>query len=306
MLQNHSINHFLQSTCRFITTEEHAKEVKDELGDHILNYVEAYTAEGLNENEAVAKALKQMGDPNQLSYLYKELLPSKSRIICAALLAILLLLFCSATIYEGLIDGTLWIDIPFALMITSCYGLYVIILIRTHKKAKSLLNKNPLFYIQSYKKTTLDEWLSKGILYFAFFSIGLTVLVYIADLKEVSQSELIPYAIESFTSTIPLILLCLLFATFISQNKHSVAYEDGLLTFMCFMPWENICGYRWNKEFRKGKTYYSLQLKPTKVSFKTWFTGHNFIGASIKVSECQIDLLNAVLKEHNISYMRHM
>ena len=67
-----SIEVFLQSVCRFISTEESAKDIRDELEDHISSYIEEYMDEGMDLDEATNKALEQMGDPRQLSELYKE------------------------------------------------------------------------------------------------------------------------------------------------------------------------------------------------------------------------------------------
>ena len=41
-LQKNSIDLFLQSVCRFVWDDEKAKDIQDELKDHISSYVEEY------------------------------------------------------------------------------------------------------------------------------------------------------------------------------------------------------------------------------------------------------------------------
>lgn len=71
-IENNTIENFLQSACSFISTEEKAKDMKDELEDHIYSYIEEYTQDGISSNAATNMALKQMGDPDILSKIYKD------------------------------------------------------------------------------------------------------------------------------------------------------------------------------------------------------------------------------------------
>ena len=41
-LQKNSIDLFLQSVCRFVWDDEKAKDIQDELKDHISSYVEEW------------------------------------------------------------------------------------------------------------------------------------------------------------------------------------------------------------------------------------------------------------------------
>lgn len=91
MNSQNSIDNFLQSVCRFISTEEKAKDIQDELKDHIYSYIEEYTEDGMSSKDATTMALKQMGDPNSLSKLYKDKLCKANRIM--RIISRLLLLF---------------------------------------------------------------------------------------------------------------------------------------------------------------------------------------------------------------------
>ena len=47
-LQKNSIDLFLQSVCRFVWDDEKARDIQDELKDHISSYIEEYMDDGMN------------------------------------------------------------------------------------------------------------------------------------------------------------------------------------------------------------------------------------------------------------------
>lgn len=97
-MQNNSIENFLQSVCKFIRTEEKAKDIQDELRDHIYSYIEEYTKDGMSTDAAITMALKQMGDPNILSKIYKDKTSKFSRLLHIFLVIIVL----SISTFSGL------------------------------------------------------------------------------------------------------------------------------------------------------------------------------------------------------------
>ncbi|MGL6105576.1 permease prefix domain 1-containing protein [Romboutsia sp.] len=93
-----SIENFLQSVCRFISTEEKAKEIQDELRDHICSCVEDYVKNGVSTCDATSIALKQMGDPSALSKLYKDKTSNFSRFLVIFSTVVVLLISAIAGI----------------------------------------------------------------------------------------------------------------------------------------------------------------------------------------------------------------
>ena len=85
--EKNAIEKFLQSVCRFVSTEERARDIKDELRDHIDSYIYEYTNDGLSIEDATSKALKQMGDPCTLSSKFKDKISKKNRIFIASLIS---------------------------------------------------------------------------------------------------------------------------------------------------------------------------------------------------------------------------
>ena len=95
-LQKNSIDLFLQSVCRFVWDDEKARDIQDELKDHISSYIEEYMDDGMNIDDATNEALKQMGDPNVLSEFYKEkILPKRKWKLFSLGFACVLLIYSS-------------------------------------------------------------------------------------------------------------------------------------------------------------------------------------------------------------------
>lgn len=121
----------------------------------------------------------------------------------------------------------------------------------------------------------------------------LTLINYITSLKSgLSNGEL------DFLSTIDYITILLYFIIAISmyspKGKNAIVYNDGILTYQSFTPWENIQEYRLDKELIKSKSYYSLVLslkKEPKFAYKN---------SNIKISSSQLGLIEALFKNKNI------
>lgn len=61
---------FLDKVGNQINTEEEALKIKDELIDHIDCLTEELIDMGYSNDEAISKALMQMGDPNEIGYSF--------------------------------------------------------------------------------------------------------------------------------------------------------------------------------------------------------------------------------------------
>lgn len=292
--ENKNIQRFLQSACRFISTEERAIEIQDELRDHIYSYIEEYIEDGMGEEDATNMALKNMGDPNTLSKTYRDKTYRYRRLLHVSLIILLLSINAFSMIAYDRINGTnISITLFFIIFINISFGLYTIGLIKTFKKDKELSKIEPIFYIQSYKYSTWDE---KAIRCGQVLLIAISSLILINYIGNLDSRS--PDALSNFLSTVDYITILLYFTIFISiyspKSKNAIVYTEGILTYQSFMPWNNIQGYRLDKELIKGKTYYSLvfSLKKTPRFSK---------GTSpIKISLSQIGLINELFKNNNI------
>lgn len=292
--ENKNIQRFLQSACRFISTEERAIEIQDELRDHIYSYIEEYKNDGISEESAVNMALKNMGDPNTLSKSYRDKTYKYKRLFHVFFVILLLSVNAfSMILYDRIAGINLSITVFAALFINVFFALDAVSLIKALKKDKELSKVEPIFYIKSYKTSTWDE---KAVKFSQIFLAGIVILIlinYITSLKSgLSNGEL------DFLSTIDYITILLYFIIAISmyspKGKNAIVYNDGILTYQSFTPWENIQGYRLDKELIKSKSYYSLVLslkKEPKFAYKN---------SNIKISSSQLGLIEALFKNKNI------
>lgn len=294
-----SIESFLQSVCRFISTEERAKDIQDELRDHICSYVEEYTKDGMNNEEATIMALKQMGDPNILSKMYKDKASKINRLLHIILLVLVLSISATSSIVFSYINNfnnrnIFYISVVLTILITLSFGAYIIDVIKAYKKDSKLSKVEPLFYIQSYKSSIWEE---KAIKYVQIFLLTISFLLSISiflKLGHMQSKEVLTDSLFNLDWIACIICIIMYLYTLTPKGKHPIVYYDGILTFNYFIPWNNITGYMWSKEIIKGIDCYSLEFstkKSSKISSNR---------APIKVSSSQVSLMNELFKKNNI------
>lgn len=242
--KNVSIERFLQSVCKFISTEDKAKEIQDELKDHIYSYIEEYTEKGMGDEEATI-ALKQMGDPNALSKMYKDKTCKTNRLVhIIATLAVLLISIIAGIAHSYItnLDNsngfymysliTIFIGVPL--------GIQVIDIIKTHKKERKLSNVDPLFYIQSYKSSILEEKLIKCAQVSILVISPLILVIICGKFTKIESKE----ALASYLLSIDWFAFSLFIVINLSiltpKGKHIAVYPDGILTLNYLIPWDSI------------------------------------------------------------------
>lgn len=303
---NALIENFLQSVCKFIATEETAQDIRDELSDHITSSISSHLQDGLDEEAATTKALQQMGDPTALSLAYKEKFSLHTRLITVLQLGSLIALWCCFCVYDNFFIKFSWLNIFICLMLIISYGLFICALLKTHHQAKLLAQKAPIFYIQSYNKTTLNEWLLKVIYYFFLISIVLILIAAVVDYMISPTGNLGTYMLHTIQSLLPFSFLCTLYSMLLHSRTPNVAYEDGILTFLGFFPWNDMKCYRFNTETIKNETCYSLEIKLQHMSFISRSVKGSSSPVTIKVSQSQKELVAALFDIHHVPYSRHM
>ena len=282
-----SIEVFLQSVCRFISTEESAKDIRDELEDHISSYIEEYMDEGMDLDEATNKALEQMGDPRQLSELYKEA-PYRYKGFWKILLITVFtcVYIFSKFMYDHLNFSDMNSAYITAIFVILFYGFFIFNEVKIHRNKVKTFQKEPLFFIQNYKTPIILDKIIKFVQLYYILEIALYLSRFGNTIK--GSTTLMMLSIINRCSFNLIIVLLFSFANF-SKNK-SVVYEDGIFVFNKFIYWNSITGYRWNKDYDKGKSCYSLELKLTKNKSRT----------GIKVSSFQINLIEELFLFKNV------
>lgn len=298
-MQKNSIENFLQSVCKFISTEEKAKDIQDELRDHIYSYIDEYTKDGMDSKSATTTALKQMGDPDLLSKIYKDKTSRFSRLLHIFLVLIALSVSTITSIaYSYFISfnnfNTFFISTLITIFINLFLGVYIIDIIKTYKKEHELSKSAPLFYIQSYKSSIWEERAIKYTQIFLLIVSFILLISVLSKLKHIQSREILSTFLYNINWLSFFIYIIVYLSILTPRGKHTIVYSDGILTFKYFIPWNNIQGYMWSKESINDKLYYHLEFalkKSSKIS-----SGR----APIKVSSSQINLINELLKSNNI------
>lgn len=302
--QKNTIENFLQCACKFISTEEKAKDLQDELRDHIYSYIEEYSKDGMSTEEATTLALKQMGDPNTLSKIYKDKIYKHNKLFRIFSILLLTLIFIFSDFVYFSINNYMTLEGFFSIILTiiisaQCVG-EVVELIRIVKKDNELSKEEPLFYIQSYKQSIWDE---KVLKYIQIFYLLICLILFTSLIKNFNNMRLI----EVFSSSLMTInslsfvlLMAMNTSLFNPKRKNAIVYNEGILMFNSFVPYSSISGYMWTKEVIKGKTCYSLEFSTKKTSFLVKSPLISNDRAPIKVSSSQVSLLNELFRSNNI------
>lgn len=302
--QKNTIENFLQCACKFISTEEKAKDLQDELRDHIYSYIEEYSEDGMSTEDATTLALKQMGDPNILSKIYKDKIYKHSKLFRIFSIVLLTLIFiCSDFVYFSInnyitLEGFLSIILTIIIS-AQCVG-EVVELIRIVKKDNELSKEEPLFYIQSYKQSIWDEKALKCVQIFYLLICLVLFISLINKFSNIKSMEVFSSSLMTINSLSFVLLLVMNTSLFNPKRKNAITYNEGILMFNSFVPWKSISGYMWTKEVIKGKTCYSLEFSTKKTSFLVKSPLISNDRAPIKVSSSQVSLLNELFKSNNI------
>lgn len=303
--QKNTIENFLQCACKFISTEEKAKDLQDELRDHIYSYIEEYSEDGMSTEEATTLALKQMGDPNTLSKIYKDKIYKHNKLFRIFSILLLTLIFIFSDFVYFSINNYMTLEGLLSIILTIIIAVQCVSeavqLIAIVKKDNELSKEEPLFYIQSYKQSIWDE---KVLKYIQIFYLLICLILFISLIKNFNNMR----SIEVFSSSLMTInslsfvlLLVMNTSLFNPKRKNAITYKEGILMFNSFVPYSSISGYMWTKEVIKGKTCYSLEFATKKTSFLVKSPLISNDRAPIKVSSSQVSLLNELFRSNNIN-----
>lgn len=303
--QKNTIEDFLQCACKFISTEEKAKDLQDELRDHIYSYIEEYSEDGMSTEEATTLALKQMGDPNVLSKIYKDKIYKHNKLFRIFSILLLTLIFIFSDFVYFSINNYMTLEGLLSIILTIIIAVQCVSeavqLIAIVKKDNELSKEEPLFYIQSYKQSIWDE---KVLKYIQIFYLLICLILFISLIKNFNNMR----SIEVFSSSLMTInslsfvlLLIMNTSLFNPKRKNAITYKEGILMFNSFVPYSSISGYMWTKEVIKGKACYSLEFATKKTSFLVKSPLISNDRAPIKVSSSQVSLLNELFRSNNIN-----
>ncbi|RDY23462.1 hypothetical protein CHF27_008225 [Romboutsia maritimum] len=295
------IENFLQSVCRFVSTEERAKDIRDELKDHIDSYIDEYTTDGMTIEDATSNALRQMGDPDTLSSNFKDNISGNKRLFVVGLIVSCMVIFLSINIYGYMNNIYAFSDIFICMIFLICYIPFLITLIKTYRKDIKLAKENPIFYIQSYKESAWYENILKPFKWLFIISFLLNIIVYFTELNTIPKNKILYETLETVPLLTMYLIMIIIFSCLSPKVQNNIVYPDGILTFQSFIPWNNIAGYRWVKQHSKNKVVYSIELKFKKNSSSNSFKVSSY-SQFIKVSSYQMNLVDEIFKLNDIEH----
>lgn len=105
-MSNDNIERYLRKITKIIYDSKKRSSVRKELADTIEDFADAYMAQGMSEEEAIAAALEQMGNPEEVGNLFNQIYRVKydwkmSLYMLAWFIISHLVLLCISITYEG-------------------------------------------------------------------------------------------------------------------------------------------------------------------------------------------------------------
>lgn len=254
---------FLDELANQIHTEDEAKDIKDELYDHIKSSIDEYLDMEYSLESAVSKSLLSMGDPREIGYSFTNYDLMKKRkmlmyIFKAFGTAILMSIVMYIDYKEFIINGD-------QMGLTSmCLSLLLVYL--SLKTALNLygrpirtldIDTNPLFIIWPVKKKLAIEY---KIFMFIFSPVPIlfTFLIF----YEGARSNGLLY-----TAFLYALFLLSVFMIIYSEKYRIPKYmiiEEGVVIKNRFTSWTAIEGYLWRSSKQDDKVYHSLKFTNNK------------------------------------------
>lgn len=297
-MKNERIEQFLEITCRFVGYEERANDIRDELEDHIISKIEEYKGEGYTYEEAVDKALVDMGEAEKLSEQYKIAIPNR-RVKYIVTVFLGLLSCISIAIIQNRLKGRFW-----GIVSLVFYILGYLILLMPIVKAQSAYNKylkeNPLFFIQVTNNPALR--VGKNVIKIICF-IGMVLMITLSY-SEYASGVSIRESVIANLDIIPIAIVFPLVISIIFDMSGAVVYKEGMLLPTCFVKWDNILGYRWNRNYSGGEAYYMLQLKLKKENGKANKLFPRI--ANLYVGHYQMQQIEKIMASKKVPYCTYM
>jgi len=275
---------FLDKVGNQINTEEEALKIKDELIDHIDCLTEELIDMGYSNDEAISKALMQMGDPNEIGYSFtnRDVVRKRNQLIrMLRMLSIGLLIIGCVILFVFTEYSTESLgSVIYFFNILNIVGFSSL---TSHTNSKYLMNSEdiPILIIWPVKKHIYVEYIIIGIIFSPILILFGTGLV-LGAIEDNTLWKLI-LLIIIFTSAI--------ISTFLINKLRIPKYivtNEGLIVLGKFISWTAINNVRWLNSYYKNENTYMLQILDNR-GFP--------ITRKIKVSNNQYEMVSSIISE---------
>lgn len=267
-LNDERIQHFIEHVNKQLYTETEANDISNELLDHIECLVKDYLESGFSENEAIVKALKQMGDPKEIGYSFTDFegLKHRKRIMfffklsSIAFFIFTMFMITKDTSFSGGEFDPLEASTGILNLINLSFLVMSGVLSFGSSSKLFKLNSSPEIILWPYKQKFKWEYALLG-----FFFIPLVILFLWIYFIESGLST------RTFLSLWPILTFAYAIWAFFYSEKFRIpkymVIEEGLLIKNKFVSWAAIASYQWQKDFyAKDDDHYTLVLKTFQVN----------------------------------------
>jgi len=266
-LKDKRIQSFLTHVEQQIFTEHSADLIKEELLDHIECLIEDYKESDLSEDEAISKALLQMGDPREIGYSFTDYDAMKKRKYTMIGFKISSLLAIVMTLLIGIFSssGQMVIEdvtsmIP---MMANFLNVWIIITTGSMIMGYSMkfidLDTTPYLILWPVKERFKWEYWAIALFFLPIVVIFFFIYFYEEGISTFTITALWPMLTISYS------IWALVFSEKFRIPK-CIVVNEGFIIKGRFISWTSISSYTWSKDFlAKNQEHYKLTLK----SFQT-------------------------------------
>lgn len=292
--RNDKIERFLERVEKQIYTENAAKDIKMELIDHIECLTEDYADSGLELEEAISKALLQMGDPDEIGYAFTDYDGMKKRKYWINFFKISSLLMIAITFLPSFLsinyNGIHFNFSETASMLPNLFNISFLFysgsLLMGHSMKFLDLDTTPFAILWPVKERVKWEYI---VIFFFFFPV-IAIMVYIYFYEEGLNYDTV-------IAMWPILTLSYgIWAMFYKEKfriPKVVLVNEGFIIKGRFISWAGIYSYNWTKDFlAKDQRNYKLIINLFQSS-----NGSSGLRKTISVNERQYGYVNEFLKE---------
>ncbi len=315
IISHKNVTQFIQKVLDQVYTEEEGRAIKDELIDHIFSLAQDYMAAGHPKENAIRKALLQMGDPSEIGYSFTDYEGMKKRKLLRVglkwlgVLIILLTIVVTVELSGGFKEvfagtSSSSTDSSGPDWFIFYYIFYLpLIIINSKNGAYAGLNGIPLSKLKISKEPLLILWSYKKRFPWEYFFLVIffipVILIFVVIFAAEGNNPAYAFA---FFATLSF-SVWLMFHSEKYRIPKYVVLEDGIVIKNRLISWTAIDRISWTKDYMaSSEDHYQLIIEhisrvPNKAHNKKHQSSGMTIKKNIDVNANQYRQLQAIIKE---------
>lgn len=251
------IERFLQNVEKQIYTEASSNLIRDELTDHIICLKDDYVDAGYTEDEAISKALLDMGDPKEIGYSFTDYDLMKKRKYIMYGLKLSSLAVIAVTIGIGHLLGASTFNELFPIFISLINVALAIsagALIHGHSMKFLELDVTPYLILWPTKERFKWEYLVLSLFFMPIILLFFGLYFYEEGVSSVTILSMWPILSIAYS------IWAMTYSERYRIPKYMVV-ADGIVIKGKLVSWTAIESFNWSKDFlSKNPQHYKLTL----------------------------------------------